>query len=55
MTRYLEEDLDAGLDEGRVPTLSGRLLSSGPDGWTIGEQLTLVDAERSTGGDGARV
>ena len=53
VVRAIETHL--GLDEGRVPNLSGRLLSSGPNGWTIGEQLALVDAERSTGGDGARV
>jgi len=45
-----------GIEEGRVPNLSGRVLtSSGSDRWMAGEQIQLIDAERSTGGDGFRV
>lgn len=44
-----------GIDEGRVPNLSGRVLTSSADGWEAGEQIRLIDAERSTGGDGLRV
>ena len=44
-----------GVDEGRVPNLSGRLMVSHTSGWVVGEQLSLVAAERSTGGDGARL
>lgn len=45
-----------GLDEGRVPNLSGRVLtSSGPGTWAAGEQIQLVDHDRSSGGDGTRV
>lgn len=45
-----------GLDEGRVPNLSGRVLHSSTVGaWTAGEQMQLIDAKRSTGGDGQRV
>ena len=52
--RTIETNL--GIEEGRVPNLSGRVLtSSTPGRWTAGEQMQLIDAERSTGGDGLRV
>jgi len=52
--RAVEQHL--GLSEGRVPNLSGRLLTwNGPGSWVAGEQLQLVDAERASGGDGNRV
>jgi probable phosphoglycerate mutase len=44
-----------GVDEGRVPNLSGRLLTSNGESWQIGEQIQLIDAAGSTGGDGMRV
>ncbi len=44
-----------GRSEGRVPNLSGRVISSAPDGWDIGEQIRLLDEDLSTGGDGSRV
>ncbi len=45
-----------GIEEGRVPNLSGRILTSSAQGrWAAGEQMQLIDAERSTGGDGLRV
>lgn len=45
-----------GLEDGRVPNLSGRVLESkGPGAWAAGEQMQLLDASRSTGGDGTRV
>ncbi len=44
-----------GLDEGRVPNLSGRIITLRNGSWQPGDQLRLVDADRSTGGDGLRV
>jgi hypothetical protein len=45
-----------GIEEGRVPNLSGRVLTSSTTGrWVSGDQIQLIDAERSTGGDGLRV
>lgn len=50
-----------GLDEGRVPNLSGRVLTldhradSTEGRWSLGDQLPLVQPEISTGGDGFRV
>ena len=45
-----------GLDDGRVPNLSGRILKTTGKGiWKAGEQIQLLDAARSTGGDGNRI
>jgi len=44
-----------GIEEGRVPNLSGRVLTSDRGSWQAGEQMQLIDAKRSTGGDGLRV
>lgn len=45
-----------GLSEGRVPNLSGRVLTTtAPGTWVAGEQIVLLDPDRSTGGDGLRV
>lgn len=44
-----------GIDEGRVPNLSGRLLTANGESWRAGEQIQLIGADRSTGGDGLRV
>lgn len=45
-----------GLDDGRVPNLSGRvIISKKPGEWRAGEQMQLLPPDRSTGGDGKRV
>jgi len=45
-----------GLEDGRVPNLSGRVLKSkGPGKWLAGQQIQLLDAGQTTGGDGTRV
>ena len=44
-----------GIDEGRVPNLSGRVLTSDRGTWRAGDQIQLIEAHRSTGGDGLRV
>lgn len=44
-----------GIDEGRVPNLSGRVLTANGASWQAGEQIQLIGGERSTGGDGMRV
>lgn len=44
-----------GIDEGRVPNLSGRVLTATATSWQVGEQIQLIGAERATGGDGLRV
>lgn len=45
-----------GLQEGRVPNLSGRVLKAkGKGKWLAGQQIQLLDSGQSTGGDGTRV
>lgn len=49
----LEQHL--GLDEGRVPNLSGRVVLRGQSGWVAGAKLTLLDENLVTGGDPRRL
>ncbi len=49
-----------GRQDGRVPNLSGRVIQTNTDaagqlGWSLGEQIRLLDTDLSTGGDGIRV
>lgn len=44
-----------GLEIGRVPNLSGRIIERRDGSWTAAEQLTLLDEEFLTGGDPNRV
>lgn len=44
-----------GLEIGRVPNLSGRILQRTGGTWHPGEQLTLLDDDLQTGGDPNRV
>ncbi len=44
-----------GLEVGRVPNLSGRILNRTDGDWQPGEQLTLLDDDLLTGGDPNRV
>lgn len=48
-------EMHLGLEVGRVPNLSGRIIHLGVDGWVAGEQLTLLDEESVTGGDPNRI
>ncbi len=45
-----------GLEEGRVPNLSGRVLNVQADGtMTLGDQIKFLDETIATGGDGNRI
>ncbi len=56
-------EIALGAEHGRVPNLSGRLLTihardgsqPGTGSWILGETMALIDPELSTGGDGVRV
>lgn len=56
-------EIALGAEQGRVPNLSGRLLTMhdrdgshlGTGDWILGATMALIDPELSTGGDGVRV